>query len=297
MATPQRRDPGHVTPEGLLLIDKPQGVTSHDVVNTIRRALGTKKVGHAGTLDPMATGLLLLGVGRATRLLRYLSGLGKTYEGTARLGERTDTLDADGEIVSTSPVDVTAEALEKAVAVFRGEISQIPPAYSAVKVGGRPLYKAARAGDAENPPPEAPPRTVHIDTFDVTTFDGRDFAFVVACSGGTYVRTLVADVGDALGCGAHLIRLRRTDVGPFHVGDARDADEPGQPLPIERAVAHLPRIDLEEHEAEAASYGRPLGPEGIEGPYGVYGPGGALIGIYRDRNAQAVPEMILAPAG
>jgi len=286
-----------VTPEGLLLIDKPQGVTSHDVVNSIRRALGTKKVGHAGTLDPMATGLLLLGVGRATRLLRYLSGLGKTYEGVGRLGERTDTLDADGEIVSTSPLDVTSEALDEAVAAFRGEITQIPPAYSAVKVNGRPLYKAARAGNPENPPPEAPPRTVQIDRFDITWFDERDFAFTVACSGGTYIRTLVADVGDRLGCGAHLIQLRRTEVGPFRVDDARTLDAPGDPLPPEHAVAHLPRLELDEHEAAAASHGRPLGPASIDGPYGVYGPGGELIGIYRDQNAKAVPEMILAPAG
>jgi tRNA pseudouridine55 synthase len=245
----------------------------------------------------MATGLLLLGVGRATRLLRYLSGLGKTYEGVARLGERTDTLDADGDIVETRPVDVTAESLADTVSAYRGEVTQVPPAYSAIKVGGRALYKAARAGDEENPPPEAPPRTVRIDAFDVTSFDGRDFAFAVACSGGTYIRTLAADVGDRLGCGAHLIQLRRTEVGPFKVGDARTPEEPGDPLPPERAVAHLPREDLDEHEASAASHGRPLGPAGIEGPYGVYGPGGGLIGIYRDENAKAVPEMILAPVG
>jgi tRNA pseudouridine55 synthase len=181
--------------------------------------------------------------------------------------------------------------------MFRGEITQIPPAYSAVKVGGRALYKTARAADAENPPPEAPPRTVRIDRFDISSFDGRDFAFTVACSGGTYIRTLAADVGDRLGCGAHLIQLRRTEVGPFRVADARTPDAPGEPLPPERAVAHLPRLDLDEHEAAAASHGRPLGPASIDGPYGVYGPGGALIGIYRDQHAKAVPEMILAPVG
>ncbi|MGH2673246.1 MAG: tRNA pseudouridine(55) synthase TruB, partial [Actinomycetota bacterium] len=225
-------------PEGLLLLDKPTGMTSHDVVDAVRRTLGTRKVGHAGTLDPMATGLLLVGAGRATRLLRFFGDLPKVYEGTARLGIETDTLDADGTIVRSSAVDVSRAEVEAAVAGLIGESMQRPPAYSAVKVGGRKLYESARAGETV----EAAPRRIRVDAFEVRSFDGRDLEFGVTCSGGTYVRVLAAEVGAALGCGAHLTRLRRTAIGPYRV---EDAEEPGgvidPPRPVEAAVAHLPR--------------------------------------------------------
>lgn len=277
--------------EGLLLVDKPSGMTSHDVVDVVRRSLGTRKVGHAGTLDPMATGLLLLGAGRATRLLRYLGDLPKTYEGTARLGEETDTLDADGRIVRTAPVAVSRDELVGAVTALVGDSMQTPPAYSAVKVGGRKLYEAARRGVEL----QAAARPIHVEDFVVTAFDGRDVDVRITCSAGTYVRVVIADVGRALGCGAHLIRLRRTEIGPFSV---RDAAPPGEaePLPVERAVAHLPRVELDVEEARAASHGRILGPSGVAGPYGVYARGGALIGVYRDDGAKARPEVVLAPA-
>jgi tRNA pseudouridine55 synthase len=277
-------------PEGLLLVDKPAGVTSHDVVDRVRGALGTRKVGHAGTLDPMATGLLILGVGRATRLLRFLSDLAKTYEGAARLGVETDTLDADGAIVRTSEVMVTRHDLEAALRALVGDSMQRPPAYSAVKVRGRKLYEAAREGETI----EADPRPVRIDAFEVTSFDGRDFGFRVTCSSGTYVRVLAADVGRALGPGAHLIRLVRTAIGPFDVRDAVPLDEVREPLPIDRAVAHLPRVELEPDEARAASHGSILAPAAIEGPYAVIGPDRGLIGVYRDDGAKARPEVILA---
>jgi tRNA pseudouridine55 synthase len=278
-------------PEGLLLVDKPGGITSHDVVDLVRRRLGTRKVGHAGTLDPMATGLLLVGVGRATRLLRFLSGLPKAYEGTGCLGVETDTLDAEGKVVRTATVAVTRADLERAMRGFLGETEQRPPAYSAVKVGGRVLHRAARAGRSI----EAPSRVVHIDAFDLLELQGGDFDFRVSCSSGTYVRVLVADVGTALGCGAHLTRLVRTGVGPFSLSDARPIDDLGTPLPIEAAVRHLPSITLGEDEARAASNGRPLGPAGLEGPYAVLGPDGSLVAVYRDDVARAVPEMVLAP--
>ena len=277
-------------PEGLLLIDKPTGVTSHDCVSMVRRALGTRKVGHAGTLDPMATGLLLIGVGRATRLLRFLGDLPKTYEGTGRLGQETDTLDAEGEVVRRADVLVVREDVERACASLVGESMQRPPAFSAVKVGGRKLYEAARKGVAL----EAEPRRIRLDRFDVLSFSETAFDFRVVCSGGTYVRVLVADVGSALGCGAHLERLRRTAIGPFHVEDGLPPDAPGSPLPLERAVAHLPRLHIEPEEARVAANGSVLGPAGIEGPYGVYSPDGRLIGIYRDEGPRARPEMILA---
>jgi tRNA pseudouridine55 synthase len=275
-------------PEGLLLVDKPSGMTSHDAVDVVRRSLGTRKVGHAGTLDPMATGLLVLGVGRATRLLRYLGDLPKTYAATGRLGEETDTLDADGEIVRTAPVDVSLAEVERACASLVGESMQTPPAYSAVKVGGRRLYEAARKGEVL----EAPARPIRVDAFDVTAFDGRDVEVLITCSGGTYVRVLVGDVGRALGCGAHLVRLRRTAIGSFRVEDAHPPGA-GTLEPVERAVEHLPSVRLDPEEARAASHGRPLGPSGIIGPYAVLDPGDELVGIYRDEGAMGRPEVVL----
>lgn len=279
-------------PEGLLLVDKPAGMTSHDVVDAVRRAVGVRKVGHAGTLDPLATGLLLVGVGRATRLLRFLGELPKTYEGTGVLGVETTTLDADGDVTRTSTVGATAEDVEAAAAALVGDSLQRPPAFSAVKVRGRKLYEAARRGEAI----EAPPRPVRVDAFVVLDVDGARFEFRVTCSAGTYVRVLVADVGTALGCGAHLARLRRIAIGPFDVGDAGPPDAPGAPLPVERAVAHLPRIDLEEaQEARTARNGSILAPAGIDGPYAVFDPDGRLIGVWRDEGARARPEMVLGP--
>ena len=289
-----RREPAGTrrSPEGLLLVDKPGGVTSHDVVDMVRRALGTRKVGHAGTLDPMATGLLLVGVGRATRLLRFLGDLPKTYEGTGVLGVETTTLDADGEATRTAPLTAPREDLERAAAALVGESMQRPPAYSAVKVGGRKLYDAARRGEAL----EAEPRPIRVDAFEILAFDPPAFGFRVTCSGGTYVRVLVADIGSELGCGAHLGGLRRTAIGPFSVVDATPVGEPGQPLPLERAVGHLPRVDLEEpEEAGAAANGSILAPAGLEGPYGVFAPDGRLIGVWRDEGAKARPEMVLGP--
>jgi tRNA pseudouridine55 synthase len=280
--------------EGLLLVDKPAGITSHDVVAWVRRATGTRKVGHAGTLDPLATGLLLVGVGRATRLLRYLSGLDKTYEGTGRLGAETDTLDSEGEVVKqVDRPEVAREDLEAAMRALLGESSQTPPAYSAVKVGGVTLHRAARRGQPVDP---APPRPIRVDAFELLRFDGTDFDFRVACSSGTYVRVLVASVGRTLDVGAHLTRLVRTGVGPFILEDASSLEELGQPLPIEAAVAHLPVVRLDAEEARAAAVGRPLGPAGMEGAYGVYTPDGSLVGVYRDAGARAFPEMVLAPA-
>ena len=275
-------------PDGLVLVDKPSGMTSHDAVDIVRRSLGTRKVGHAGTLDPMATGLLVLGVGHATRLLRYLGELPKTYAATGRLGEETDTLDADGEIVRTAPVDVSPAELQRVCASLLGESMQTPPAYSAVKVGGRKLYEAARRGEVL----EAPARPIRVDAFDVVAFDGRDLEARITCSGGTYVRVLVADVGRSLGCGAHLVGLRRTAIGSLRVEEARPPGD-GALEPVERAVQHLPSIRLEPEEARAASHGRPLGPAGIQGPYAVLDPEDALVGIYRDEGSMARPQVIL----
>jgi tRNA pseudouridine55 synthase len=283
--------PGAV--DGILLIDKPTGITSHDAVARVRRALAIRKVGHAGTLDPLATGLLVMGVGRATRLLRFLGDLPKIYEGTMRLGIETTTLDAEGDVTSqTSHTSVTDEQIDRAMAAKLGATAQRPPAFSAVKVGGRTLHEAARKGELI----EAPARIVRVDEFERIGRDGDDVRFRCQVSGGTYVRVLAADVGAALGCGAHLTALRRTAIGPFSVQEATDPADPGDPLPLERAVAHLPHLPLEPEEAIAASHGRILGPAAIDGPYGVYDPDGALIGVYRDDGGKARPLVILTPA-
>jgi tRNA pseudouridine55 synthase len=280
-------------PDGLLLVDKPGGITSHDAVGLVRQALSTRKVGHAGTLDPMATGLLIMGVGRGTRLLRFFGGLPKTYEGSLRLGIETDTLDAEGEVTRRSPVEgITEERVRAAMSQLVGESFQRPPAYSAVKVGGRKLYQAARSGERL----EADPRPIRVDRFDLKTFEPPDVGFSVTCSGGTYVRVLAAGVGATLGVGAHLTGLRRTEIGPFSAADARPPDGPGEPLPLELAVAHLPRLELDAAEAVAVSHGRILGPAGIEGPYAVFSPQGRVLGVYLDEGTKARPEVILAPA-
>jgi tRNA pseudouridine55 synthase len=279
-------------PEGFVVAFKPAGITSHDVVDGVRRILGTRKAGHAGTLDPMAMGVLLLGVGRATRLLRYLSGLDKEYEGTGVLGVETATLDGEGEVVRTSPVDVTKDELESAMRSLTGTIEQVPPAHSAVKVGGRALYRAARRGEAV----EAPPRTVTVEAFELLRLETPRFDFRVVCSSGTYVRSLVADVGRAVGSGAHLARLVRTRIGPFGLDQAVMPNRIRQPRPIEAAVAHLPSLRLEHpDEARAAGNGACLGPAGIDGPYALFSTEGALIGIWRDTGARSCPEMVLAP--
>ncbi|HEX9411357.1 MAG TPA: tRNA pseudouridine(55) synthase TruB [Actinomycetota bacterium] len=281
---------GDPASSGLLLVDKPAGITSHDAVSRVRRALGVRKVGHSGTLDPMATGLLVMGVGRGTRLLRFLGEFPKLYEGTGVLGVETTTLDAEGDVVREAPVAVSEPELRAAVASLEGDIEQAPPAYSAVKVGGERSYRAARRGEAV----DAPPRRVHVYAFNVRRFDPPRFDFRVRCSGGTYVRSLVADVGHAIGCGAHVAALRRTAVGPFEVEAAGPPDDPGPLLPVERAVAHLAAVTLHEEEARVAAHGSILGPAGIAGPYRALAPDGMLIGIYRDEGTKAVPEIILS---
>jgi tRNA pseudouridine55 synthase len=223
-------------PDGILLVDKPQGISSHRVVAIARRRLGLKKVGHAGTLDPMATGLLMLGVGPSTRLLTHLVGLDKTYTATIRLGISTDSDDADGTPTAATGVagaDVSGDAIERAVALQRGVIDQVPSTVSAIKVDGRRAYDLARKGETV----ELKSRTVTIAQFDVAARTDRtvevagaevtvvDLDVVVTCSSGTYVRALARDVGATLGTGAHLVALRRTRVGPFDVQDAVDLED------------------------------------------------------------------------
>ncbi|MGH2684229.1 MAG: tRNA pseudouridine(55) synthase TruB, partial [Actinomycetota bacterium] len=231
----------------------------------------------------------VMGVGRATRLLRFLGDLDKEYEGTGRLGEETDTLDAEGTVVRTTRADVDEARLRQAMAELVGEIEQRPPAYSAVSVGGRRLHRSARSGAAV----EAPPRRVRVDAFDLRSLEGVDFEFRVVCSGGTYIRSLVADVGSRLGAGAHLTRLVRARIGPFRLEDSSPPEAAVEPLPMERAVSHLPRMELSEDEAEAARHGRPLGPPDGPGFHAAFDPQGRLVGVYRDCGTKACPEVVL----
>ncbi len=207
---------------GLLLVDKPAGMTSHDVVDRIRKAAGIRRVGHTGTLDPAATGLLLVCLGKATRLSEHLTGLDKTYEGIMRLGVVTDSFDLDGEVIeeNTVPADMTAERIQAACMPYVGEIMQVPPMVSAVKVGGERLYKKARKGETV----EREPRPVRVYAFDVVEYTAPDARVRVRCGRGTYVRSLCHDIGQELGCGAVLAGLRRTAVGRHEVTAALPVD-------------------------------------------------------------------------
>lgn len=247
---------------GILLVDKPGGMTSHDVVARARRALGTRKIGHAGTLDPMATGLLVLGVEGATRLLTFIVGLDKTYEATIRLGVATDTDDADGRVTSaTDASSLASDAITASIAGFTGRISQVPSTYSAIKVDGRRAYDLARAGQEV----ELKARDVTVSRFDVRaqrrTDDAVDLDVVVDCSSGTYIRSLARDLGEALGVGGHLTALRRTRIGPFALDGAVSPDDlVGSPLqsPADVAAAVLGRFEVDVAEARDLRHGKRL---------------------------------------
>jgi tRNA pseudouridine55 synthase len=239
---------------GILLVDKHSGVTSHDVVNDVRRKFGTRRVGHAGTLDPLATGLLVVAVGPATRFLQYLPLEPKVYEGIFEFGRATTTYDAEGETASDGIVPDDLEAALQAVfPQFTGLIQQLPPMYSAVKVGGKPLYKYAREGKVL----EREPRTVHIDTLDIQDIEPRAKIRVV-CSGGTYIRSLAHDIGAAIGCGGFLAGLLRTDVGRFSLTDAVPLAEatPGHLIPLRLALPPMPLIPLTDVQTASVREGR-----------------------------------------
>ncbi len=272
-------------PDGLIIADKPAGMTSHDVVARIRRLAGTRRVGHAGTLDPMATGVLVVGVQKATRLLGHLALTEKEYSATIRLGQATDSDDADGTIISQTPASgVSGQSLTAAVAALRGEIRQVPPAVSAVKVGGQRAYKLAREGA----PPRLEPRAVTVREFSVRAVHRHgnllDADVSVTCSSGTYIRALARDLGTALGVGGHLTCLRRTRVGPYREEDARTLDELAAGLTVlplaEAAAAAFPRLDLTAGQAARLAHGGRLRPcPAATGPAAAFGPDGALIAL------------------
>lgn len=291
--------------DGLVIVDKPAGWTSHDVVGRMRRLAHTRRVGHAGTLDPMATGVLVLGVNKATRLLHHLVLADKAYTATIRLGQATITDDAEGEQVSaSSAAGVTDAAVRSAMLPLTGDIEQVPSAVSAIKVDGERAYKRVRDGESVT----LPARAVWVPRFDAIALarpapDLLDVDVEVECSSGTYIRALARDLGQALGTGGHLTALRRTRVGPFGIDAARTLDELAaldDPVTLELADAvraAMPVRQVTDAEARALSYGKSLEPAGFAGTHGAFGPDGTVIALLAESDDRARPVLVFTPAG
>ena len=282
-------------PHGVVVIDKPAGWTSHDVVAKSRGVIGTRKVGHSGTLDPDATGVLVLGVGHATRLLRFLTELPKRYEGEIVLGTETTTLDAAGEITATHDMSaVTDDQVRAAANRLTGDLMQVPPMVSAIKIDGKRLHELAREGKEV----DRPPRPVRVDRFDVEPVEGARGVWrcVVDCSSGTYIRSLAADLGTALGGGAHLRSLRRTSVGGFTLDDAGTIESPTL-LPVSAAVQHLESALVDKDTAVLVGHGRVLPLEQLQvsggGPWAVMGEDGGLLAVYESHPQGGKPTVVI----
>jgi tRNA pseudouridine55 synthase len=285
-----RRRPA--TTHGVAVVDKPAGVTSHDVVGMLRRRFGERQVGHAGTLDPDATGVLVVAVGKATRLLRFVETTRKGYIGEVVLGATTTTLDAAGEVTATFDMStVTIDDARRVVAHHLvGEIDQVPPMVSAIRVGGRRLHELAREGVEV----ERAPRRVTVHRFDVVGWaEPQVLAIEVECSAGTYVRTLADDLGRLLGGGAHLRNLRRTRVGDFTLDDARPPDD-CELQPVASAVRTLASVTVDAGVATLVGHGRVLDAWAGDGPWAVFGPDGELLAVYEAFRGQAKPAVVLA---
>jgi tRNA pseudouridine55 synthase len=279
--------------DGIVVVDKPAGLTSHDVVARLRRLAGTRRVGHAGTLDPMATGVLVVGIGRATRLLGHLALRDKAYDATIRLGQATVTDDAEGEPVSGRPAqDLTEHGIRAAVGGLTGQLLQVPPAVSAIKVAGRRSYARVRAGEGV----ELTPRPVTVSTFDVLALrwsgDLLDLDVHLDCSTGTYVRALARDLGARLGVGGHLIRLRRTRVGPYRLVDARTLEQLEEDLAVlplgAAAAAAFPTRHVVQEQATRLAHGVAPPVAGMgPGPVAVFGPDGEFLALVEERDGTA----------
>jgi tRNA pseudouridine55 synthase len=285
----------------ILPVDKPEGPTSHDVVRTVRKALGDRRVGHTGTLDPFASGLLLVCVGRATRLAEYLAAQDKTYETVALLGVTTDTLDRDGAVVETRSgwERLDERSVDAVLERFRGDIEHLPPLYSAKKVGGVAAHRRARRGEHV----ELAATRVRIDALTLTGLDLPRLALRVTCSSGTYVRSLARDIGEALGVGAHLVRLRRVSIGTFSVDRALPYDDLGDPVrvaaaavgPLE-AVRHLPTVDVDDEALARIVHGGAVAAAGDAAPGTVVlAHAGSLVAIGERSNGVVRPRKVFAP--
>jgi tRNA pseudouridine55 synthase len=296
----------HPVPDGLVIVDKPSGFTSHDVVAKMRGIAGTRRVGHAGTLDPMATGVLVIGVNRATRLLTYVIGSRKIYRATIRLGETTVTDDAEGDVTAVVPArGVSDDAIRAALAAQTGEIDQVPSAVSAIKIDGRRAYKRVREGEDL----ELPARRItvyRLELLDIRRPPGRDVIDVdvdVESSSGTYIRAIARDAGRALGVGGHLTALRRTAVGGFTLAEAATLAELEERAPdvvglslAEAARRAFPQRTASAEEARVLRHGGPLEPAGIGGPYAVFDASGEVLAVVSERDGRARPEVVLSPA-
>jgi tRNA pseudouridine55 synthase len=287
---------------GIVIVDKPAGMTSHDVVARCRRIFATRKVGHAGTLDPMATGVLVIGIDRATKILGLLSGASKSYTATIRLGQSTSTDDAEGILLhEVSAGHLTDAAIAAAMSGLRGDITQVPSAVSAVKVGGQRAYRLAREGRAV----DLPARPVSVDRFELrATHRHGELVEVdveVDCSSGTYIRALARDMGDALGVGGHLTALRRTRVGRFGIEHALSLDELAERPRLshtldETCLLVFPRRELSCEEADAVGHGRPLPAAGIDGVYAAATVDDRVIALLRDDGSWTKSVVVLRPA-
>ncbi len=292
---------------GIVIVDKPAGMTSHDVVGRCRRIFGTRKVGHAGTLDPMATGVLVIGIERATKILGLLTATSKSYTATIRLGRTTTTEDAEGEVLQdVSTRHVTDAAIEQGIAALRGEISQRPSSVSAVKIDGKRAYQLVREGQDV----KLAERRVRIDRFEVLAirrggdFGEGDFIDVdveVDCSSGTYIRALARDLGEALEVGGHLTALRRTRVGGFGLEQARTLDELTERSSLSydldaACLSSFPRRDIDAAQAQDAAHGRPLPAAGIGGVYAATDPDGRVIALLEDRGDLTKSVVVIRPA-
>ncbi|MYS87181.1 tRNA pseudouridine(55) synthase TruB [Embleya scabrispora] len=290
----KRRNAGPPPPDGLVIVDKPAGLTSHDVVGRLRRIAGTRRVGHAGTLDPMATGVLVIGIEKATRLLGHLALTEKEYAGTIRLGQSTITDDAEGEVTATtSAAHVDDASIAAGIAELTGPIMQVPSKVSAIKIDGKRSHSRVRDGEEF----ELAARPITVSAFEVlaTRREGEtiDLDVRVTCSSGTYIRALARDLGAGLGVGGHLTALRRTRVGPYALERAHTLEELEESfgvLPIaEAATAAFPRREVTEDQARAVSHGGRLPADDSEGPVGVFGPDGTFLALVENREGAARP--------
>ncbi|MBN9503856.1 MAG: tRNA pseudouridine(55) synthase TruB [Armatimonadetes bacterium 55-13] len=279
---------------GIILINKEKGCTSHDVVNAVRRKFSTRRVGHAGTLDPLATGLLVVAVGPATRFLQYLPLEPKEYVAQIKFGKATSTFDEEGEVTSEGPVpDDLSGAIQEVMPQFLGLISQLPPMYSAVKIDGKPLYHYARQGKTL----EREPRRVHIEQFEITQMSQDSVEARILCSGGTYIRSLAHDLGEAIGAGAHLTGLHRSRVGRFTDGQATALTDatPDMLISLREALPPMPLIQLDETQVHQIREGRQIG---LESPTGsrlvaLLEPGGNVFSVARVLDHMVQPECVI----
>ena len=284
--------------DGFAIVDKPAGMTSHDVVGRARKQLSERRIGHAGTLDPDATGVLLLGIGRATRLLQFLSGCDKAYEAEIELGIETDTLDAAGTVTATHDMSsVTVDEVVAAVAQFVGDIDQVPPMVSAIKIDGRRLHELAREGIEV----ERPARRVHVERFDIAPLGPLIFRAEIDCSSGTYIRSLAADLGRALGGGAHLRTLRRTRVGRFGIDEACPLDAL-EVRPMIDAMRGSAAVAVADPMVALIRNGRVFARDELgvgvgDGPWSVVSSTGELLAVYASHGSERVkPTVVLVPS-